>query len=284
MTAVLLALASAAAYGLSDFLGGLFAKRHSAWTIALWGQLGALLTAGVVAVAVGGAPLPVDLLWAVVAGVGSALGGAFLYRGLAGGRMSVVAPISAVVSAAVPVAAGVAAGERPAPLAWAGIAVGLVAIWLVARSPDPADPEGARPRSGTGASIRDGVLAGAGFGLAFAAIGQVREVAGLWPNAVSMLVAVVVLLGTALLVRAPLTLPPRRAGLALLPGVLGALALTLFLLASQQGLLTVVAVISSLYPATTVILAAAVLRERIHPGQAIGLAACATAVALVALA
>lgn len=284
MTAVLLALASAAAYGLSDFLGGLFAKRHSAWTIALWGQLGALLTAGVVAVAVGGAPLSVDLLWAVVAGVGSALGGAFLYRGLAGGRMSVVAPISAVVSAAVPVAAGVAAGERPAPLAWAGIAVGLVAIWLVARSPDPADPAHARPRGGTGASIRDGVLAGAGFGLAFAAIGQVREEAGLWPNAVSMLVAVVVLLGTALVVRAPLTLPPRRAGLALLPGVLGALALTLFLLASQQGLLTVVAVISSLYPATTVILAAAVLRERIHPGQAIGLAACATAVALVALA
>jgi drug/metabolite transporter (DMT)-like permease len=281
VTAVLLALASAAAYGLSDFLGGLFAKRHSAWTIALWGQLGALLTAGVVALAVGGAPLPVDLLWAVVAGVGSALGGAFLYRGLAGGRMSVVAPISAVVSAAVPVAAGVAAGERPAPLAWAGIAVGLVAIWLVARSPDPAE---ARPRGRTGASIRDGVLAGAGFGLAFAAIGQVREEAGLWPNAVSMLVAVVVLLGTALIVRAPLTLPPRRAGLALLPGVLGALALTLFLLASQQGLLTVVAVISSLYPATTVILAAAVLRERIHPGQAIGLAACATAVALVALA
>ncbi|MER7797073.1 EamA family transporter [Microbacterium sp. NPDC096154] len=286
MTAVLLALACAVAYGLSDFLGGLFSKRHSAWTIALWSQLGALLTAGALGLILGGTPLPVDLMWAVVAGIGSGLGGAFLYRGLAGGRMSVIAPISAVVSAAVPVVVGVATGERPQPLAWVGIAVGLVAIWLVARTPDPAgapDAVFARP-SGTAASIRDGVLAGIGFGTSFAAIGQVREQAGLWPNAASMLTAVVVLLVAALLVRAPLTLPRRSAALALLPGVLGAVALTFFLLATQHGLLTVVSVISALYPAATVILAAVVLRERIHRGQSIGLAACAVAVALVALA
>ncbi|WP_203136651.1 EamA family transporter [Microbacterium sp. JZ31] len=279
MTAILLALASAAAYGVSDFFGGLFSKRHSAWTIAFWGQLGALLTAGLLALWVGGRPQPPDFLWAGVAGVGSALGTAFLYRGLAGGRMSVVAPISAVVSAAVPIVVGVATGERPAALTWVGIAVGLVAIWLVARAPDPAGGT----REGAAASVRDGVIAGAGFGAYFAAIGQVREEAGLWPNAASMVVAALVLLGVLLAVRAPLRLPPRRAGLALLPGVLGAVALTLFLLASQAGLLTVVAVIASLYPAATVILAAAVLHERIHRGQAVGLAACAAAVALVAV-
>lgn len=278
MTAILLALSCAVAYGLSDFLGGLFAKRHSAWTIALWGQLGALLTAGVLALVVGGRPLPVDLLWAMLAGAGSGLGSVFLYRGLAGGRMSVVAPISAVVSAAVPVVAGVAAGERPAPLTWGGIAVGLVAIWLVARAPDP---DGV-PTEGTATSVRDGILAGAGFGVSFAAIGQVRAEAGLWPNAASMVVAVAVIAVGVLLVRAPFGLPPRRAGLALLPGVLSAAALTFFLLATQQGLLTVVSVIAALYPAATVILARLVLHERIHRGQAVGLAACLVAVALVA--
>ncbi|WP_345751655.1 EamA family transporter [Microbacterium rhizophilus] len=280
MTAILLALASAAAYGVSDFFGGVLSKRHSAWTIAFWGQVGALVAAGLLALWIGGRPAPVDLLWAAVAGVGSALGTAFLYRGLASGRMSVVAPISAVVSASVPIVVGVATGERPAPLTWVGIAVGLAAIWLVARAPDPS---GARA-AGTAASVRDGALAGAGFGAYFAAIGQVRDEAGLWPNAASMAVAVVVLLAIVLAVRAPLGLPPRSAGLALIPGVLGALALTLFLLATQQGLLTVVAVIASLYPAATVILAALVLHERIHRSQAIGLAACAAAVALVAVA
>ncbi len=280
MTAILLALASAVAYGVSDFFGGVLTKRHSAWTIAFWGQIGSLLTAGLLALWVGGRPVPADLLWAGVAGVGSALGTAFLYRGLASGRMSVVAPISAVVSAGVPIVVGVATGERPAVLTWGGIAVGLVAIWLVARAPDPAGGT----REGAAASARDGVLAGAGFGTYFAAIGQVREEAGLLPNAASMVVAAVLLLIIVLAVRAPLRLPWRRAGLALLPGVLGAVALTLFLLASQQGLLTVVAVIASLYPAATVVLAALVLHERIHRSQAIGLAACAAAVALVALA
>jgi drug/metabolite transporter (DMT)-like permease len=280
VTTVLLALASAAAYGVSDFFGGVFSKRHSAWTIAFWGQIGALVAAGLLALWVGGRPVTIDLLWAAIAGVGSALGTAFLYRGLASGRMGVVAPISAVVSAAVPIVVGVTTGERPAPLTWVGIAVGLVAIWLVARSPDPAAARG----PGTARSVRDGVLAGAGFGAYFAAIGQVRDEAGLWPNAASMVVAVVVLLVIVLAVRAPLGLPPARAALALVPGVLGAIALTLFLLASQQGLLTVVAVIASLYPAGTVILAALVLHERIHRAQAVGLVACAAAVALVAVA
>ncbi|WP_309067732.1 DMT family transporter [Microbacterium sp.] len=280
MTAILLALASAVAYGVSDFFGGVFSKRHSAWTIAFWGQIGSLLTAGLLALWVGGRPDRLDLLWAAVAGVGSALGTAFLYRGLASGRMSVVAPVSAVVSAGVPIVVGVATGERPAALTWVGIAVGLAAIWLVARAPDPAGGT----REGVAASVRDGVLAGAGFGAYFAAIGQVREEAGLWPNAASMVVAAVLLLIVVLAVRAPLRLPWRRTGLALLPGMLGAVALTLFLLASQQGLLTVVAVIASLYPAATVILAALVLHERIHRSQAVGLAACAAAVALVAVA
>ncbi len=135
MTTVLLALGAALAYGLSDFLGGVVSRRTSVWPVAFTACLGAALGTLVLALVVPGDPSRADLLWGLLAGVGSGSGTAFLYRGFASGRMGVVAPVSAVGAAVLPVAIGVVVGERPSALVWLGILVALPGIWLVSREP-----------------------------------------------------------------------------------------------------------------------------------------------------
>jgi drug/metabolite transporter (DMT)-like permease len=282
--AVLLALVSAVAYGLSDFVGGLVSRRASAWSVAVVGQISATVCTGAIALGVPGSPDASDFAWALLAGVGSGAGTGFLYRGFATGRMGVVAPVSAVGAAVVPVLAGVVAGERPSLLVWAGILAALPGIWLVAAEPrdDLArlEPGPAGPSLADG--LTDGVLAGLGFGVLFAALGQVPDTAGLWPLTLAQAVSIptVVLLATVLgAAWVPRGRPVRWAVLA---GPLGATATGAFLLASQRGFLSVAGVLTSLYPATTVLLAATLLRERVHRAQGVGLGLCAVAVALVA--
>jgi uncharacterized membrane protein len=271
---VLLSLLAAASYGLADFVGGVTAKRVSAWTVALAAQAGGSLTTLVVALLVGGDPSSADLGWAVLGGLGNGLGTAFLYRGLAVGRMGVVAPVSGVGAAVIPVVVGVAVGERPALLVWVGIALAVPAIWLVAR--EPADGASAR-------GFGDGVLAGLGFGGLFVALSRVSEDAGLFPLALNQAVAGIAIIGVASALRAPWLPRERRAGLGVVSGLLGATATGLFMVASRGGHLSVTAVLVSLYPAFTVLLAAAVVRERVHAVQAWGLVLCAMAVVLVAV-
>ena len=276
---LLLSLLSATAYGISDFLGGVLAKRTSAWSIALVGQLSGCAGVTLLALVYGGEPTRADLAWGAVAGLGNGFGTAFLYRGLSSGRMGVVAPVSGVGAAVLPVAVGVLAGERPGVLVWLGIVAAVPAIWLVAHEPggqlDLADP----PR---GSGLTDGVLAGLGFGTLFAALGQVPEDAGLLPVAVNQVVACAAIVAVAAALRSPWLPRTRVAAAGALCGLLGASATGLFLLATQSGLLTIASVMTSLYPAVTVLLAAALLRERIHGAQGIGLALCAAAVVLVA--
>ncbi len=279
MTAVLLALGAAVAYGLSDFVGGVTSKRASPWSVALV----ALAVGGVVVLAlsttIDGSPTSGDLGWALVAGVANGIGTGFLYRGLSSGRMGVVAPVSGVGAALVPVAAGVLLGERPSLVVWGGILAALPGIWLVARNPVPEDVSGELHR-GTGAV--DGVLAGLGFGTLFAALAQIPESAGFLPLALNQLVAAVVVIAMALLLRVAWLPREPAAAWGAVSGVLGATATAAFLLASQSGLLTVTAVLASLYPAFTVMLAATLLREHIHRSQAVGLVLCGVAVGLVA--
>ena len=279
MTAVLLALGSAVAYGLSDFVGGVTSKRASPWSVALVAQL----TGGVVVLGLStvldGSPTRTDLGWAVVAGVANGVGTAFLYRGLSSGRMGVVAPVSGVGAALVPVMVGLLTGERPSALVWLGIVAALPGIWLVARSPEPEDVGGDRPARG---GVLDGVLAGLGFGALFAALAQIPESAGLLPLALNQLVAGAVIVAVAIALRAAWVPRQPAAAFGAVSGVLGATATAAFLLATQSGLLTVTAVLASLYPAFTVILAATILREHIHGSQAAGLLLCGSAVALVA--
>lgn len=281
MLTVLLALGSASLYGLSDFLGGLASRWASVWAVAVVTQVTAVIAMGLVALLTGGEPGPGDLAWGALAGVGTGIGTAYLYRGLSSGRMGVVAPLSAVGAALLPVAVAVALGERPALLTWVGIAAAVPAIWLVSTAADPVDVGGATHRFGEG--VLDGLLAGLGFGLMFAALGQVDAAAGLWPLAAAEVMSVVTVVALATLMGHAWWPTERSAWWGIAVGMLAAAATVLFLLASQSGLLAVAAVLSSLYPVFTVLLAATVLRERIHGPQAVGLILAGAAVALVAL-
>ena len=284
--AVLLALVSAVAYGLSDFVGGLVSRHASAWAVAVVGQLSATVCTATIALLVPGNPEPADFAWALLAGVGSGTGTGFLYRGLSTGRMSVVAPVSAVGAAVVPVLVGALGGERPSVLVWLGIVAALPGIWLVASVPEDdlarLDQETVSTRPAVADGLVDGVLAGLGFGVLFAALGQVPDNAGLWPLSLTQLASVPVVVLLAWALRAPWVPRGRTVRWALLAGLLGAAATGAFLLASQRGYLSVAGVLASLYPATTVLLAALLLRERIHRAQGLGLGLCAAAVALVA--
>ena len=271
---VVLSLVAAIAYGLSDFIGGLASRRTSAWPVAFLASVGALLGCLVLAVVVPGDPTRGDLAWGAVAGLGSGAGGAFLYRGLAGGRMGVVAPISAVGAAILPAIVGLATGERPDVLVWLGIAAAFPGIWLVSREPT-AD-------AGLADGLVDGALAGLGFGVLFSAMGQVPDGAGYWPLVAVQIVSLFAIAVTAAAFKAT-WLPSARSELwGLVAGLLAAVAVLAFLLATQTGLLTVAAVLTSLYPAVTILLAALVLKEHIHRAQGVGLGLCAVAVALVA--
>ncbi len=277
--AVLLSLLSALSYGVSDFLGGLFSKRSGPWQTAVVGQTSSTVCTVAVALFIAGDPVGSDWVWGVVGGAGSGVGAAFLYRGLAGGRMSVVAPLSAVVCALLPVAVGLVTGDRPSALALAGIVVAVPAIALVSRVVEEDAAAQAAHRGG----VVDGVVAGLGFGVLFVALGQVRDDAGLWPLAVAQGAAAVVVVLLAVALREAWVPRDRLAWRAVVMGPLGATATTAFLLATREGLLSVVSVISSLYPATTVLLATLVLKERIQAWQGVGLALAASAVTLVAL-
>ena len=272
---VLLALSGAVFYGLSDFVGGIASRRTSAWSVALTAALSGAVFVLLAALTLDGYPTREDLAWGVLAGVGNGFGTAFLYRGLSSGRMGVVAPISAVGAALVPVAVGLVGGERPAGLVWLGIAAAFPGIWCVSQDP-AADSPGAR------GGVVDGVLAGLGFGVLFAALGQVPEGAGLLPLAMNQLVGAAVIIAVALTLRVPWVPREKPAAYGVVCGALGAAATVAFLLATQAGALTVAAVLASLYPAVTILLAAVVLKEPVHRIQGVGLALCGVAVALVA--
>ena len=282
--AILLALVSALAYGLSDFIGGLVARRTSAWSVAVVGSLTAAICTAAFAAVVPGDPTGADLAWAVLAGAGSGAGAGFLYRGFAAGRMGVVAPVSAVGAAVVPLLVGVFSGERPALLAWVGIAAALPGIWLVSREPVPEDPAPHEPghHSATAAGVVDGLLAGLGFGVLFAALGQIPDSAGLWPLALTQLLSVPTVVVIAGLLRERWVPRHRAAWHAVWCGLLSTVATATFLFATQRGFLTISGVLASLYPAFTILLAAVFLKEHIHRAQAVGLGLCGGAVALVA--
>ncbi|MFT3872053.1 MAG: EamA family transporter [Nocardioides sp.] len=274
---VLLSLLAAASYGLSDFLGGLVSKRAGAWPVAFVAQVGTCVVLLTVGLLTPGSPTLGDFGWAVAAGVANGSGTAFLYRGLAAGRMGVVAPVSGVGAALVPVMIALVLGERPAPPVWAGIIAAGPGIWLVSREAPQAGTD-REPRGG----LLDGVLAGLGFGSLFAILAQIPPEAGLFPLALNQAVAAIAVIATAVAVGGDWVPRQRIALVGVVSGCLGAVATFAFLVASNIGYLSIAAVLTALYPAGTVLLAALVLHEHIHRGQAAGLALCGLAVTLVA--
>ncbi|GAB7003833.1 DMT family transporter [Nocardioides sp. AN3] len=279
--AVVLALLSAIAYGTSDFVGGVISTRIPPWTAAFCSQITGSVALLMLALVHGGSLSAAGAAWGVLSGIGSGIGLSFLYRGLASGRMGVVAPTSGVVAALLPAGVGVLTGDRPSATAWAGILLAVPATFLVACEPAAQVPD----RSAAGPSgVRDGLIAGCGFGVGFAAIARAPDADGFWPVALSLLVGAGVVVVGALVAREDWLPRSRTAALSTTTGVLAATALALFVASLDHGMLTISAVIAALYPAATVLLAITVLREHVHRTQAVGLGLCAIAVALVAAA
>ncbi len=271
---VVLAGLSAVSWGASDFAGGLASKTLPVRKVVFWSQLVGLVIAAGAAPVIGGDVGLADLGWGAAAGAMGAMGLLALYRGLAVGRMSVVAPLSAVAGALVPVVVGIGLGERPSAVALGGVAVGIPALWLVV---------GGGGASGRGPSgVAEGLVAGVGFGLFFVFISRSAATSGLWPLVGARAASITVVAALALL--AGEAAPPRRSrGVVLAAGAGDMAANIAFLLASRLGLLSLTAAVSSLYPAATVALARVVLAERLRRRQGIGLVLALVAVVLVAV-
>ena len=278
--AVILAVVSAAVYGAADFLGGVATRRSTAFAVVVWSQLAGLVALAAAAAVMGDAPAPArDLAWGAVGGLGGGTGVVLLYRGLSIGRMSVVAPTSAVIGAVLPVLVGLGLGERPHAAALAGVAVALLAIILVSSGPDgSADAVlGGRVRPG----LREAVGAGMGFALFFVALANAGDDAGLWPLLAARVSIVVAAVG-GLVTRSALRPAPGAWGRIVVVGLLDMTSNLLYVLATRRGLLSLVAVLVSLYPASTVLLARVVLGERMTGRQVVGLVAAGAGVALIA--
>lgn len=280
----LLASISAIAFGVGDFLGGLSARRMTAVSTSFVTQVVGFALVLAVAPLLGGSASGADLLWGLSAGVLGASSLMLFYWTLGAGQMSVVAPISAVTSALVPLVFGLLDGERPGTVALGGALLALPAIVLISREPgDLRDPDehDDPPHASTPARVITGsAIAGCGFGAFFVLISRSGADSGLWPLASARTVAVIIV-GVALLLTPTRAFERRGIRFAVGAGACDIGANTLFLLASRHGLLTLVGVIGSMYPASTVVLARLVLNERLARHQVIGLGLAA--VSLVAV-
>lgn len=230
-----------------------------------------------IVVAPGGELTARDLRFGAAAGVCGGTGVFLLFRGLATGRMSVVAPITAVGAAVLPVGWGLATGERLSFVVVVGVLLSLAAVVLIARDDDE-DDEPARTRAAVGWAVGAGV----GFGALFVLLAQTNDDAGWWPLVGARTAAIVVVGGGALMTRQALV--PQRDAVphVAASGALDITANVLYLLAVRRGLLSLVAVLSSLYPAGTVVLARAVLGERLLRAQVVGLGLALGGVVLIA--
>jgi drug/metabolite transporter (DMT)-like permease len=274
---VILATACAIVYGTADFFGGLATRRAQVLSVVTLSQLAGLaLILGLLPLLPGVYSDPA-LAWGLAAGLSGAAGLVLFYRALATGVMSVVAPTTAVTSAALPVVFGLAAGERPRAWALVGVALALGSVLLVSQ-----DKSGGG--RGSLASVLVALAAGAGFGGFFILLSMAPHESGLWPLVGARLSSVSMVALLALLTRRALRPGPGSLHIIVAAGVLDMAANVLYLLAQQDGLLSLVAVLVSLYPASTLLLANRVLGERLRPVQLGGVLCALASVALIAVA
>ncbi len=272
----LLAIASAVFYGAADFTGGIVTRRTAGIPVVLLSQgSGLLLVAVILPLLPRAAPQAADLWWGGAAGLTGGVGVALLYRALAIGTMSVVAPTTAVAAVTIPVVTSIALGERPGWLAVVGILLGIAAIVLVSRqTATPAEPGRS---SGLGTALASGVA----IGLFYLTLAQTRVESGLWPLLTARGASVTLFAVVATIGRQSLRMPAPLTALTVGGGALDMLANALYLLAVQLGPLSPVVTLSSLYPASTVLLARAVLGERLNGWQTTGVASALVAVVLI---
>jgi drug/metabolite transporter (DMT)-like permease len=290
-----LALLSAISYGAADFLGGLAARGAATTTVVFVSQAsGLIVLLALLPFLPAAAPQAADLWWGLGAGASGSIGVALLYRALAIGTMAVVAPTTAVCAVIVPVVAGVLLGQPPHGRAAIGILVALVAIVLVSQAKEAQPAVDGRRESDGGSPRREGLsppadarrglglslLSGVAIGFFLLCLAQTSGDAGLWPLAAARALALLVFAPLAL--RSGLRRMARRAlGIALGGGILDMVANALYLIAVREGPLAGVVTLSSLYPASTILLARVVLHERLRAVQIVGIVAALVAVVLI---
>jgi drug/metabolite transporter (DMT)-like permease len=277
--AIILSLSAALTYGAADFIGGLMTKRNDVFRVVFLSQV------------LGGIPLLIAFLllndgtfgrdvWFLGAAAGLTGGGGvvLMYRGLAIGRMSVVAPITAVLAAAVPVLFGLATGDRLTSATSTGVVLALVSVGFISSVKEDVAGEREPRRSG----IAEAFGAGLCFGAFFILLDAVGDEAGMWPLLV-MRAASIALLGVGIAAAGRDLRPVRGTwgGIAA-AGSLDVAANVFYLLSTREGLLSIVAVITSMYPAMTVLLARVYLKERFSAIQTVGLLLAAFAITLIA--
>jgi drug/metabolite transporter (DMT)-like permease len=273
--AVVYGLASAASWGAGDFSGGFASKRSNVYSVIIVSQLvGALFLIGLAFALAESIPSLDNLILGGMAGISGAIGLVALYTGLARGRMGIVAPVTAVVAAFFPVIVGILNEGLPSPQRLVGFGIALMAIWFLSRA-------------GKGAVIRLSELAlptvaGLGFGLFYIFIDRVSHAAVLWPL-VAARIASIGMLSILIAVRRQREVPAANQLLIIaLAGTLDAGGNAFFALATQVGRLDISAVLASLYPATTVLLAWLFLKERLVRQQWFGVTTALIALVLIA--
>ncbi|HEY3021569.1 MAG TPA: EamA family transporter [Solirubrobacteraceae bacterium] len=277
MVAVVCALGASACWGLADFFGGLQSRRLRTVTVVLGVETAGLLIVVALVLATGKpAPGAPEAAWAVGAGLAGVVGLGAFYRALAVGTMSIVAPVSST-GVALPVLVGLAGGDRLSAAQAVGLACAVVGVLLAGRQADD-HPQAGANRAG----VLLALAAAAGFGTYFLGAAQAAEGGVLWTLLLGRAAAVPVLAAVAAAARAPMIPAPADAARLAATGALDLAATGLYALATTQGLLAVVAVLGALYPVTTVLLARALLAERLTRAQDAGVVVALAGVALIA--
>lgn len=286
---LLLAIAAAAGFGTADFLGGLASRRASTVSVIVVSQSVGIAMVLLAASLVSSPPDLPAFGWGGAAGLAYGVGLLLLYRGLAVGRMSVVAPITAVCALTFPVVFGLVLGEHPGKWALVGIVFAVLAIGLVSREASssdspPGDTAGQGAHSG-GVSGRAVVLtaiaSGVGFAFFFICFSRTTSSAGLWPLVASRVVTIGGFVAVGLGTRQSFRIPRGAMYIAAAGGLVDVCANTCYVLSVRSGMISLAATLTSLYPVTTVLLARLVLRERIGWLQATGLGCALAAVVLI---
>ena len=276
--AIILSLLTALLFGTSDFFGGMAGKRIRIAQVLLCAHITGGIGIFVISLAIADQFRLADLGWGAIAGASGIIGLGLLYRGLARGPMGVVGALTAITSATVPAVWGTLVdGDELAPWAWIGVGIALVAIGLVSWSPNDSNTRV------TGRTIVESLIAGAGFGFMFILLNHSDPASAPWPIVGARVLTAPVILASFLVRRSQIwPRDPVAFRLVLGVGFLDTISNALFLYAAQRGSLTGVAVLSSLYPVATVILARTVLHERLTHLQLGGFVLAMGATAMIA--
>lgn len=275
---VVLAICSAVVYGVGDWLGGRASKQQASLMVAVVGQAVSLGLVGAVVIVAGTpAPAAATWWWAAAAGVVGSWGIVGLYHGLSHGDISVVAPVSAVVGAVLPAVVGFVQGERPGLMAVVGIVLAVAAVALISGA------LGTHQHNTPRHIVVLAIGVGACFGTLFVFLDRTDGDSGMWPLVIARFASVPFLVAVAGITRTGVVRHRLSLLIAVTAGVFDMGANVLYLVAVRGGMMSIVAVVASLYPASTVALAFVVDKERIGRWQTIGLVVAAAALVLVSL-